>query len=139
VFAVREEIAAILTFAEAGANGFVTASGTLNELVAAIRSTRAGDLPCSPSVAAQLLRHAASHSGRWSDPSTVTLTGREHQVLSLLREGRSNKEIAAGLNIAEATVKNHVHHLLEKLRVTTRAKAAAAVLGRAPIRSQQAG
>jgi DNA-binding NarL/FixJ family response regulator len=65
--------------------------------------------------------------------------GREHQVLSLLREGRSNKEIAAGLNIAEATVKNHVHHLLEKLRVTTRAKAAAAVLGREPVRSRQAG
>jgi DNA-binding NarL/FixJ family response regulator len=141
VFAVREEISAILSFAEAGADGFVTANGTMSELVAAIRSARAGDLPCSPSVAAQLLRHAASQAGRGlgaSGGSAVTLTGRESQVLSLLREGRSNKEIAIGLSIAEATVKNHVHHLLEKLRVTTRAKAAAAMLGR-PSRSRQAG
>ena len=46
-------------------------------------------------------------------------------VLDCLRRGKSNKEIAQTLNIAEPTVKNHVHHLLEKLDVTTRAQAAA--------------
>jgi DNA-binding NarL/FixJ family response regulator len=46
-------------------------------------------------------------------------------VLDCIRQGSSNKEIAQKLNIAETTVKNHVHHLLEKLDVTTRAQAAA--------------
>jgi ATP/maltotriose-dependent transcriptional regulator MalT len=58
-------------------------------------------------------------------PSSGILTGREQQVLTLLNQGRSNKEIANALNIAPATVKNHVHHLLAKLQVTTRSQAMA--------------
>jgi DNA-binding NarL/FixJ family response regulator len=53
------------------------------------------------------------------------LTSRQRQVLAMLRQSLSNKEIAVALNISEATVKNHVHSLLDKLHVTSRAKAAA--------------
>jgi DNA-binding NarL/FixJ family response regulator len=53
------------------------------------------------------------------------LTAREHQVLRLIREGHSNKEIAVWLKIDLCTVKNHVHHLLEKLGVSRRGEAAA--------------
>jgi DNA-binding NarL/FixJ family response regulator len=59
------------------------------------------------------------------------------QVLSLLRQKLSNKEIALALNIAEATVKNHVHHLLDKLQVRRREQAAAWLPARrTPLRSR---
>lgn len=121
-FAGREELEAILDYAQAGADGFVTASGSIPELVEAIERTAAGELLCSPRMAAQLLRRAASLA---PDGTGYNLTGRERQVFSLLKQGRTNKEIAVGLNIAEATVKNHVHHLLEKLHVSTRGQAIA--------------
>jgi two-component system nitrate/nitrite response regulator NarL len=67
---------------------------------------------------------------RSADPSPASssfhgLTIRERQVLELIREGYSNKEIGQKLNIAEPTVKNHVHHLLAKLDVPSRGQAAA--------------
>jgi DNA-binding NarL/FixJ family response regulator len=99
------------------------------ELVEAIERTSAGELLCSPRIAAQLLRGAAHQaSGLASRTADRILTGREQQVLSLLKQGCSNKQIAKELTVAEATVKNHVHHLLEKLHVTTRGQAAAAGL-----------
>jgi len=125
-FAVREDISAILHYAEAGADGFVTANSSVAELVEAIERTVDGELLCSPRIAAQLLRRAA-HGKTAEAASGPALTTREEQVFSLLKQGRSNKEIGASLNIAEATVKNHVHHLLEKLQVATRGQAAAAI------------
>jgi two-component system, NarL family, nitrate/nitrite response regulator NarL len=127
VFAVREDLETILTYAEAGADGFVTANGTVGELISAIERVKAGELLCSPRIAAQLLRQAARSADR-SPVASAGLTSREEQVLLLLKQGRSNKEIAGTLCIAEATVKNHVHRVLEKLQVSTRAKAAAAGL-----------
>jgi DNA-binding NarL/FixJ family response regulator len=123
-FAVREDVSTILDYAEAGADGFVTVNGSIAELVEAIERTAAGELLCSPRLAAQLLRRAAHQAPRLETGATA-LTSREQQVFSLIRQGLSNKEIGTTLNIAESTVKNHVHHLLEKLRVTTRAQAAA--------------
>jgi DNA-binding NarL/FixJ family response regulator len=126
-FAVREEIATILDYAEAGADGFVTANGSVGELVEAIERIAAGELLCSPRIAAQLLRRAAHRvSGTVELSEGPVLTNREQQVFSLLKRGQSNKEIGAALNIAEATVKNHVHHVLEKLQVATRGQAVAA-------------
>jgi two-component system, NarL family, nitrate/nitrite response regulator NarL len=124
-FAVREDIAAILDYAEAGADGFVTANGSVVELVEAIERTAAGELLCSPRIAAELLRRAARHVDHPGDPTVPVLTMRQKQVFSLLKQGLSNKEIASALGIAEATVKNHVHQVLEKLQVTSRGQAAA--------------
>jgi len=125
-FAVREDIRAILDYAEAGADGFVTISGSISELVEAIERTAAGELLCSPRIAAQLLRRAAHRVKPGNeDDSARLLTMREQQIFSSLKQGLSNKQIAAALGIAEATVKNHVHHILEKLHVTSRSQAAA--------------
>lgn len=125
-FAVREDISTIIDYAAAGADGFVTASGSVAELVEAIERVAAGELLCSPRIAAQLLRRAAHQANRSAEHiAGPILTSREEQVFSLLKEGSSNKAIATTLNIAEATVKNHVHHVLEKLRVGTRGQAAA--------------
>jgi DNA-binding NarL/FixJ family response regulator len=71
-------------------------------------------------------RLATLAAARPDDTSTVQLTGRELQVARLLDDGLSNKEIAARLGIGVATVKNHVHNLLEKLSVRRRGEAARA-------------
>jgi two-component system, NarL family, nitrate/nitrite response regulator NarL len=126
-FAVEEEVSSILTYAEAGADGFVTANGSMTDLVRAIESTAAGELLCSPRMAADRLQRAAQKMKHQTEQiAGCSFTAREQQVLSLLKQGRSNKEIASRLHIAEATVKNHVHHLLEKLHVSTRTQAAVA-------------
>lgn len=126
--AVREDIASVLACAEAGADGFLASTGSVLELVEAIERTAAGELLCSPRIAAQLLHRASHRPGAAALSTAQLLTQREQQVFALLKQGRSNKEIASTLTIAEATVKNHVHHVLEKLRVGTRGQAAAASL-----------
>lgn len=140
--AVRDDLVSILDFANAGADGFVSADACVSELVEAIGRAAAGELLCSPRMAAQLLQRAALGASIAPQPSAASLTSREQQVLALLRRGLSNKEIGATLHIAEATVKNHVHHVLEKLQVTTRSKAAASdipamELPRAPVVRQR--
>jgi DNA-binding NarL/FixJ family response regulator len=79
--------------------------------------------------------HAGGHS---AGPATeharraLGLTGREREIVSLIDQGFSNREIAAELGIELSTVKNHVHHILEKLHAHRRTEAAACVAGRRP-------
>jgi two-component system, NarL family, nitrate/nitrite response regulator NarL len=125
-FAVAEVIADIIDCAESGAAGYVTADASLDDLVAAIERIAREELVCSPRIVAKLFGRFSERDPRGTNASDVpALTSRERQVLELIKLGYSNKEIAQKLNIAEPTVKNHVHHLLEKLEVTTRAQAAA--------------
>lgn len=126
-FGVDEDITIIVRCAEAGASGYVTLNASMDDLVNAIDRAAAGELECPPRVAAELFRRLASRAEpRHAAPlGGDALTSREQEVLVLLTRGLSNKEIGAALRIAEATVKNHVHHLLEKLNVGTRAQAAA--------------
>jgi two-component system, NarL family, nitrate/nitrite response regulator NarL len=116
----------ILAVAEAGIAGFVTLDASVDELVAAIESAARGEALCSPSVAAALIRRLASlaRSGQGTSP-IGPLTTREREILELIDEGFSNKQIAQRLRIELPTVKNHVHHILVKLGVSRRAEAAA--------------
>ena len=126
-FAVDEVASEVIDCAEAGAAGYVAADASMDELVTAIERIARDELVCSPRVAARLFRRIsqkAEPSVPGSAPGKV-LTGRERQVLDFIQQGHSNKEIAQKLNIAEPTVKNHVHHVLEKMDVATRAQAAA--------------
>jgi DNA-binding NarL/FixJ family response regulator len=123
-FAVEENAADVIECAEAGAAGYVTADVSIDDLIAAIERIARSELVCSPRIVAQLFGRI-SQRGELPSFESKTLTTRERQVLDCIRQGQSNKEIAQTLNIAEPTVKNHVHHLLEKLDVTTRAQAAA--------------
>jgi two-component system nitrate/nitrite response regulator NarL len=120
----------ILAFAEAGIAGFVTLEASVAELVEAIESVARGEALCSPSVAAALLLRLASlaRSRTTADP-TGPLTAREREILALIDEGLSNKQIAQRLRIELPTVKNHVHHILVKLGAGRRAEAAALVRG----------
>jgi two-component system, NarL family, nitrate/nitrite response regulator NarL len=112
----------IIECAEAGASGYVSAEASMDDLVKAIERITDGELVCPPQIAAKLFGRI-SH-GEQLPMGSQKLTSRERQVLNCIRQGNSNKEIGHTLNISEATVKNHVHHLLEKLSVTTRAQAA---------------
>jgi len=124
-FAVNEDVPTIVRCAEAGATSYVTVDASLDDFVSAIESSAVGELSCSPRIAAELFSWLGKRSERKDVSDCVELlTNREHGVLAFITEGLSNKEIATQLNISEATVKNHVHRLLEKLHVDSRRQAA---------------
>jgi len=116
----------IVACAEAGAAGFLPRDGGLDELEATVAGAIRGETVCSPQVAAVLLRRVTTlASGRAPTEDTAHLTPREREVLMLIERGMTNKQIATNLGIEVRTVKNHVHNLLEKLRVRRRGEAAA--------------
>ena len=108
---------------QAGAHGYVLKNVMRDELLRAIREVHSGRRYLEPSVAAVLAERISHRS----------LTTRELEVLQMVAKGLGNKEIAANLNIAEATVKLHVSHVLEKLNVKDRTEAATAALRRGVI------
>jgi DNA-binding NarL/FixJ family response regulator len=118
----------VVPLAEVGVCGYVARDASLSDLVHTLRSVVRGESPCSPGVAAGLLRRLATLTGGTSAPTAPgRLTAREQQVLSLMGEGLSNKQIARRLCIELPTVKNHVHHVLEKLQVHRRTEAVAVI------------
>lgn len=116
----------IISCAEAGISGYVTRDGSFDDLAETIESVARGEMPCSPRVAASLLRRvAALATQQEAELPDARLTRRELQIVHLIDEGLSNKEISERLFIEVATVKNHVHNILEKLNVQRRGEAAA--------------
>lgn len=112
---------AMLSCVESGIAGLVRRDASLEELVDTVESAARGELRCSPHFAAALMRRvAALAAARESRLSIDRLTARECEIARLLQENLSNKEIAARLGIEVATVKNHVHNLLEKLKLHRR-------------------
>lgn len=116
----------IVACAEAGVAGYHMRTDSLEDLRLLIRKVAAGESLCSPRVSAILLRRlSALASQRQPVAEELVLTARETQILGMLELGLSNRDIAGQLCIAVHTVKNHVHSLLTKLGVSTRAQAAA--------------
>lgn len=111
-----------LACAEAGITGFVGRDGTLADLADTVRRALAGELGCSPQLAALMCRRLAVLAGR---PAGSALSPREREVERLVADGLSNKEIAQKLAIGPATVKNHVHNILDKLALRRRSAIAA--------------
>ncbi|MDQ2840387.1 MAG: response regulator transcription factor [Acidobacteriota bacterium] len=105
---------------QAGARGYVLKSAVREELLLAIRDVHAGKRHVDP-VVAQSLAERMTHAA---------LTTRELEVLRMVVKGLSNKEIGAQLHVAEATVKQHVSHLFQKLNVNDRTQAATVALQR---------
>ena len=105
---------------QAGARTYLLKTAARNELIDTIRAVHAGERRISPAVGARLAE-------RMMHPD---LTAREIDVLELIVKGRSNKEIAAELAIAEVTVKLHVGHILTKLGVNDRTQATTTALQR---------
>ena len=129
VFAVTDSDSAFLRYIEAGIDGYVANDGSLADVVATVESVGRGETIVSPKLAASLFQRLADHRRRremaGAPTDTPELTAREREILSLLEQGLTNKEIARTLGIELATVKNHVHRVLEKLKVSRRGQAAA--------------
>jgi DNA-binding NarL/FixJ family response regulator len=102
----------------AGAIGYLLKDATGEEVVEAIKSAAAGEVHLSPQAAARLVRDVRAPD------NPQALTARETDVLKLLAQGKSNKEIAQALNIGEKTVHSHVSNILSKLSVPSRTQAA---------------
>jgi DNA-binding NarL/FixJ family response regulator len=117
----------IVACAEAGVAGYHLRTESLGDLLVLIRKVAAGESLCSPRVTAILLRRLSALASQRQHPADkeLVLTAREAQILKMLELGLSNRDIAEQLCIAVHTVKNHVHSLLTKLGVSTRAQAAA--------------
>ena len=126
-FAVDDEHEdAVLACVEAGVAGWVGRDGSMDDLVRAVVSAARGELVCSARVAALLSRRVAALAGqRHGAPPVAQLTPRETEIGELISRGLSNKHIARTLSLRLATVKNHVHNILEKLNVRTRGEAGA--------------
>jgi DNA-binding NarL/FixJ family response regulator len=109
----------------AGASGFLLKDVTAEELFHAVRVVAAGDALLAPSVTRRLIAEFARsrpHPGP-RPPELAALTNRETEVLRLVAEGLSNREIAERLVLSEETVKSHVSRILTKLDLRDRAQA----------------
>jgi two-component system nitrate/nitrite response regulator NarL len=118
----------VMACVEAGAAGYVLHSQPLADLFEVAQRAVAGEAICSPRLTAALMRRLADQAaagGRLGDDAADRLTRREREVLVLIEQGCSNKEIASALSIDVRTVKNHVHNILDKLEVARRGQAAA--------------
>jgi DNA-binding NarL/FixJ family response regulator len=108
-------------FLKAGVAGYVLKKAAASELVAAIRAVHRGGLVLDPDIAREVLGENARDGGGFdSEDPYETLTDREKQVLKLVAEGSSNKDIAETLDISVKTAMAHREHLMEKLGIHSR-------------------
>jgi two-component system nitrate/nitrite response regulator NarL len=124
-FAVSEVEADVLACAEAGICAYVAKEGTVAEVVATVLRALSGELVCPPRIAALLFNRVAKLAAGGPVSDDTVLTTREQEIAGLLVHGLSNKHIARRLGLAHATVKNHVHNVLQKLNVERRGEIAA--------------
>jgi DNA-binding NarL/FixJ family response regulator len=123
VLTTYESDADILPAIEAGALGYLLKDTSREELYSAIRATARGESVLSPGVAARII-------GQMRAPAEEKLSSRELEVLELVAEGASNREIASRLHISQATVKSHLIHIFDKLGVSDRTAAVTVALRR---------
>jgi two-component system, NarL family, nitrate/nitrite response regulator NarL len=132
--AIAEEPENVIGWAEAGAAGYVPNTAALRHLAPLLADIMRGEQPCSARVVASLLERlhtvARGRDGHTLDATRPLPTARELQILEMIGDGLSNKEIARHLNIGLATTKSHVHNLLGKLGVQRRSQAASWIHGR---------
>jgi len=109
----------------AGASGYVLKQVKSGDLLRAIRAVGAGDSLLDPSVTSAVLDRLRRGKHLMRDEKLARLSPQEERILSLVADGRTNREIGDELHLAEKTVKNYVSSILSKLEVARRAEAAA--------------
>jgi len=113
----------IVEFVEAGASGFILKDATIKEFLGTIRSVAQGAKVLPPLLTGSLFSHVielALKKKKGKSTKAIRMTKREREIIVLIADGLSNKEIAQQLNIAIHTVKSHVHNIMEKLALHTR-------------------
>lgn len=118
----------VYEFVKAGVSGFILKDATVNDFLKTIRSVAKGLQILPPNLTGSLFSQIVEHAISGSNPSalidSVRMTKRERQVIELVSEGHTNKEIAQKLHLSTYTVKSHVHNILEKLALSTRVQIA---------------
>jgi DNA-binding NarL/FixJ family response regulator len=109
----------------AGASGYVLKQVRSDDLLRAIRSVGAGESLLDPSVTNSVLERLRKGKHLMKDERLARLSPQEERILTLIADGRTNKEVGEELQLAEKTVKNYVSSILSKLEVARRAEAAA--------------
>lgn len=122
----------IVELVEAGAAGFILKDAAIDEVLATIRSVARGVKVIPPLLTGSLFHHVVEHAARHLGgrrPEAVRMTRREREIIVLIAEGMSNKEIAQRLNLSTYTVKSHVHNILEKMALHSRLEIALSSYG----------
>jgi DNA-binding NarL/FixJ family response regulator len=118
----------VLEYVTAGVSGFILKDASIADFLHTIRSVAGGDkiLPShlTESLFSQIVEHAVKGRGTSKVIESVRMTKRERQVIDLIADGLTNKEIAQSLHLSTYTVKSHVHNILEKLALHTRVQIA---------------
>ncbi len=113
----------ILQYVKAGANGFILKDSSLKDFLITIRSVAEGSTVLPPvlvdSLFSQIIDYAVKED-KSKLKEAVKMTKREREVIILLGEGKSNKEIAQKIHVSTYTVKSHIHNIMEKLALHTR-------------------
>ena len=113
----------VLQYVKAGANGFILKDASLNDFLITIRTVNEGATVLPPllidSLFSQIIDNAV-REGKSELKKAVQMTQRERDVIGLLNDGMSNKEIGQKIRISTYTVKSHIHNIMEKLALHTR-------------------
>jgi DNA-binding NarL/FixJ family response regulator len=122
VYTAHDEEEYIIQAAELGIDGYLLKGSPKEEIISAVRCVNDGGTAIESAVAAKLMKHLNKRSAEASQPS-ISFSKREKQVLKLLAEGKTNRDIGETLFISESTVKFHVHAILSKLGAGNRTEA----------------
>jgi len=126
ILTVSEEDASLFEAIKAGACGYLLKRIAPEELFAMVRAAARGEAPISPRTASKLVEEFARLSSQVAPPDpAMGLSPREQEVLALVAQGLSNKQIGTRLFISENTVRNHLRNILDKLHMHTRVEAVA--------------
>ena len=132
MLSVHDEDARIVAAVRAGACGYILKDADHQEFLRIIRATFKGEPVRSPFMPDGFAKKAVTIANRLDDPTLhlmATLTEREREILACAAAGRSNKDIADQLCVSLDTVKTHLHHIYQKLKVSSRVEAVLTYLG----------
>ncbi len=114
-------------FVKAGASGFILKDATLEDFLSTIRAVAGGENVVPPNLSESLFSQIVENAlkgGKIKLSDAVRMTKREREVIELIADGLSNKDIALKLRISTFTVKSHIHNIMEKLALHTRLEVA---------------
>jgi DNA-binding NarL/FixJ family response regulator len=118
----------IMEIVEAGAAGFILKDASIEDFLETIRLVARGEKVLPPLLTGSLFSHVVEHAlrrGKGKPVEAVRMTKREREIIALIAEGMSNKEIAQRANLSIYTIKSHIHNVMEKLALHSRLQIAA--------------
>lgn len=127
--AMEENEQTFLRAIRAGAMGFVPKDASALDVVAAVRSVARGEAVCPPRFCRTLFDCVAQATESPKTKGRLVLTRRERQLVPMIEQGLTNKEIAQQLSLSEQTIKNHIHRILHKVGAESRMGITSAVHG----------